>query len=437
MSKKTFFIGTFVLAGTGILSRFIGFFYRIFLSRILGAAGLGIFQLTVPVQSLLTAIAVGGIQTAISRLCASASALKNHEKSRDYFLIGTFLAMAISVFLSVILHQYSFFISSALLKEPQTQPLIQILSYSLPLNVLHICMNSYYFSQKKTGLPSILQLLEQCVRVLTTYFIYLAMCARNLSITPAVACIGALLSECAVSAVGVISLVYHFLNHTPLTHRITQIRSKLKTLTFYAFPLTLNKILITLLGSIEVILIPQQLSMSGMSTSHALAIYGILSGMALPLIFFPSTLTNSVSVMLMPSVAELKTLRKIKQLKQVILSSYKYIFSLGILFMLFFLFLGPTAANFLFHNAAAGLYIRILAFACPFLYLNTTLTSILNGLGKVGICLLYNSVSICIRICSVIFLIPILGIEGYLYGVILSEFTKTILYSFSLCSVSI
>ena len=83
MSKRKFFMGTFILASAGIISRFAGFFYRIFLSNTLGAEGMGIFQLVLPVQTLLLAISAMGIQTAISQLSASSFALKNRKKSTD------------------------------------------------------------------------------------------------------------------------------------------------------------------------------------------------------------------------------------------------------------------------------------------------------------------------------------------------------------------
>ena len=81
MSKKRFLLGTFVLTCTGFLSRILGFFYRIFLSHSIGAEGLGIVQLTMPVQTLALAVSASGVQTAISRLTASRIALKK-EKGR-------------------------------------------------------------------------------------------------------------------------------------------------------------------------------------------------------------------------------------------------------------------------------------------------------------------------------------------------------------------
>ena len=97
--------------------------------------------------------------------------------------------------------------------------------------------------------------------------------------------------------------------------------------------------------------------------------------------------------------------------------------------MVFFLFLGEFLGNFLFHSQTAGIYIHTKSYICPFLYLNTTLTSVLNGLGKSGICLLHSVISVCIRISFVMFAIPVLGIRGYLYGILCSELALSILHS--------
>ena len=92
--------------------------------------------------------------------------------------------------------------------------------------------------------------------------------------------------------------------HFKVTHyNIRNIRrplSVLRKLLHISVPLTMNKILLTLLGSIEVILIPARLQMSGLTPKDSLSVYGIFTGMALPLILFPATLTNSAAAMLIP-----------------------------------------------------------------------------------------------------------------------------------------
>ena len=85
MSKKHFLKGTLILTCTGLISRMIGFFYRIFLSHSIGAQGLGLYQLIIPVQTLVLAVTTAGIQTVISRLVASHMALGRTKEARDCF----------------------------------------------------------------------------------------------------------------------------------------------------------------------------------------------------------------------------------------------------------------------------------------------------------------------------------------------------------------
>lgn len=94
----------------------------------------------------------------------------------------------------------------------------------------------------------------------------------------------------------------------------------------------------------------------------------------------------------------------------------------------FFFIFGKSLGNFLFHSETAGIYIRTLAFICPFLYTNTALESILNGLGRPDACLFHNIAGVCIRIGFVFFSIPVLGIRGYFYGMLLSQLVLTLLH---------
>lgn len=436
MSKKHFFIGTFILSSAGFLSRLIGFFYRIFLSHTLGASGVGIFQLTVPIQSLLLAVCVGGIQTAISHFCASKNARKDMQSTKDYFFVGTFFSLSLSIFLSYLLYKNAGFTARVLLQEPRTQTLIRLLALSLPFSVLHTCINSYYFALQKTIFPSVLQLLEQFSRVLSSYGMYLYLCTKKSAFTPVNVGISTLFSEIVVSCISFIALYIHF-SHKQLTFfPVDKITDTLQKLLFFACPITLNRILLTLLGSIEVTLIPKYLLLSGMTDSQALATYGILSGMTLPLLLFPSTFTNSAAVMLMPSVTKLRTLGNQKRIQYVIKSTYQSLLLMGTFFTILFFFFGNFIGNLLFHNPTVGIYLKTLSFVCPFLYLNTALTSILNGLDKQGTCLLYNMLSICTRIFFVVVIIPRCGINGYLYGIISSEFIKTFFYSCLLLKTS-
>ena len=432
MSKKNFFRGTFILTCTGIISRIIGFFYRIFLSHSIGAQGVGLFQLVLPVQNLVMALTASGIQTALSRLVASRMALGKKKEAKDVFRLGTASAFFLALAASVILYKNSSFIAAELLKAPQTAPLLRILVFSFPLSALHSCISSYYFAGKQAEIPSALQLLEQIVRVCSSYVIYLVSLSKNIPVTAAVAAGGALASEVAAALAGLLIIGTKFSGTGDSVLRIKNPLKILREIFCTSVPLTLNRLLLTLLGSIEVVLIPQRLQASGLSSSEALSIYGVFTGMALPFILFPSALTNSASVMLTPSVAQMQALGCRKRIRRITAQSCTGCLLLGTVCALFFLLLGPFAGKILFHSPTAGTYIRTMAFICPFLYMNTALTSILHGLGKTGVCLLHSASGILLRISFVLFAVPLMGIRGYMYGLLFSEILISILHIFAL-----
>lgn len=91
MSKERFFKGTFLLTSAGLISRIMGFFYRIFLSHTIGAEGIGLYQLVVPLQHLVLAMTTFGIQTSLSRLISSHTALGEKKKRRTVSALVPFL----------------------------------------------------------------------------------------------------------------------------------------------------------------------------------------------------------------------------------------------------------------------------------------------------------------------------------------------------------
>lgn len=435
MSKKLFIKGTLLLTFAGLASRLIGFFYRIFLSHTIGAEGLGIFQLVMPLQILALAFCASGIQTAISRLTASREALGCPGRAGDYFISGTLFSVLFSLVLSFLFYYRADFWAVKILKEPRTASLIRMMAPAVPLSTLHTCINNYYFGRKKAGLPAGIQLLEQAFRVGGCYVIYLVCISEKRTVTPLMAAGGNLIGETAACIASLFFISMHFKEIHYSFFQLQKPLVLLKELFHISVPLSLNKILLTVLGSMEVILIPGRLQMSGLNASDALSIYGIFTEMALPLILFPATLTNSVAVMLLPSVTELQTLGYQKRIRYVIRQIFRYCVFLGGACMLLFLFFGKYMGIFLFHSTTAGTYIRTMSFICPFLYLNTTLTSVLNGLGRSGICLIHSAVSLCIRVAFVLFAIPIFGIRGYLYGILFSELILTVLHIIALSAL--
>ena len=149
--------------------------------------------------------------------------------------------------------------------------------------------------------------------------------------------------------------------------------------------------------------------------------------MALPCVLFPSAITNSVAVMLMPAVAEKQAAGKRSDIFSLLRRTAGSCFILGLSCCLFFLLFGSFIGRFLFHSETAGSFIMTLAWICPFLYTNAAMLSTINGLGRTTATFLINAASLLIRIAGVFFAIPVFGMQGYLWGLLASQLAVTVL----------
>ena len=199
-----------------------------------------------------------------------------------------------------------------------------------------------------------------------------------------------------------------------------------------ALPLTLNRIVLNLLQSVESVSIPARLRLYGYDNATALSIYGVLTGMALPMIFFPNALTNSVSVLLLPMISEDYARGDLTAVKRTIARTLKFCGIMGLGCLSGFFLLGDFMGVSLFDSALAGHFIKTLSFLCPFLYLDATLSSILQGLGKTGTIFFMNMIALLLRLSFVFFAIPRFGITGYLWGMLASQIALSLLYLLSL-----
>lgn len=431
--------GTIILTMTGLVSRLIGFFYRIYLSRLFGEEGMGIYQLINPVLSLSFSLTAAGYQTAVSKLIAEKTA-----RQEKHTFLPLFAALSISIPLSLlcnfIIYYFSEEIASVLLLETRTASMLRILSFSIPVASVHSCINGYFYGIKKTGVPAATQLIEQCIRVGSVYGLSFCAMAKGEALTINIAVLGLVLGEIGSMLVSLFSM-YMVLYRTRHIHS----RNDFRTVSFHpnktasttgvygplmsmVLPLTANRIVLNLLQSLESVSIPAKLRVYGYDTATALSVYGVLTGMAMPLIFFPNALTNSVSVLLLPMISEAYALRDMDKVKKYTLQTVRFCILLGFACMSVFLLTGRFIGGTMFHSDLAGHFILNLSFLCPFLYLDTTLSSILQGLGMAGHIFVMNVISLLLRLTFVFYAIPKFGITGYLWGILASQILLSILY---------
>ena len=88
--------GTIILTLAGFATRVIGFLYKIFLSKAMGAEWLGIYQLIFPVYGIAFTIYATGIQTSISRLVASEMGKRNYKNVGKILRLGLLLSFSLA-----------------------------------------------------------------------------------------------------------------------------------------------------------------------------------------------------------------------------------------------------------------------------------------------------------------------------------------------------
>ncbi len=450
--------GTAILTLTGLVSRLIGFFYRIFLSNVFGAEGMGIYQLISPVLALSYSLTVSGIQTAISKYVADETSTHDYRNSFRTLWAGFLLAMALSVACASGIYLYADYIAVTFLMEARTAPLLRIIALSIPMASVHSCINGYFYGIRKTAIPAFSQLAEQVCRVGSVYLIYFVCKEQGYEPTISFAVVGLVIGESAsmlVSVIAILSRARHVFPNRPglspmrplpghgqseasalFAVPVTVYRRIMGKLLRLAVPLSANRLVLNLLQSIEAVYIPNRLMAYGLDNADALGVYGVLTGMSLPLILFPSALTNSISVLLLPIVSEADASGNQRAVKRAILTSIRCCLLLGFFCTALFLLFGRMAGRLLFHSDMAGSFILTLSFLCPFTYIASTLNSILNGLGKTVQTFLFSVTSLLLRLLFVFFAIPLFGIKGYLWGMLASQMLQTLLCTLSALHIS-
>lgn len=433
-------VGAFVLTATGIVTRIIGFLYRIYLSRLFGEEGMGIYQLLSPVLSLSFSLTAAGYQTAISKLVAERTAT-SRKHSLQPLVLGLSTSLPLSLACNAVLFFFADAISAGLLQEPRTASMLRILSFSVPLSAVHSCINGYFYGIKKAGIPAGAQLLEQIVRVGCVYIVSSRILAAGGTPSISVAVLGLTVGELASMLLTMAAVCPGGIPASLRPAGLRRIRpaSSLRAglsgsaalwgkLMAMALPLTANRIVLNLLQSVEAVSIPAKLRLYGYDTATSLSVYGVFTGMAMPFIYFPNALTGSVAVLLLPVISENYALGNMDAVRSATVRTVKYCGLLGFACLGVFVLSGRWIGTSVFGSPLAGYFITTLGFICPFLYLDTTLSSILQGLGLAGHTFVMNVICLLIRLAFVFLAVPRVGVRGFLWGLLVSQLALGVLY---------
>lgn len=441
--KNQIIKGTFILSAAGILTRMIGFYYRIFLSNTIGATGIGLYQMIFPMYGLCISFAVTGIQMAISKYVAAGYARKDYRGILQILKAGLSISLYLSIFISFVLSLFSGFIAREIIGDVRCQHLLKLAAYAIPCCAIHGCIIGYFLGKSQTVIPAAAQLFEQISRVGVVYIIALLTAKEGEYLSPNAAMAGLFVGElvstliclCALGreVYSIKGLLKNIDSSDTASHKKSDIITETnyhKKILLLSYPITLSRVITSIIMSFEAVLILYCLKKYGLGHEESIRIYGVLTGMAMPFIFFPSTITGAISAMILPSVSESESAGDYVKIAKTTTTVVKYCFSIGIFFATLFYIYGYGIGTTLFHNTDAGTFISILSWLCPFMYLGSTLSSILNGLGHTKITFGVNLSVAFSKVAFIWLLIPVYGIKGYLWGLLISEILSAFLLLF-------
>lgn len=420
MSRKTIITGTLILTAANLITKCMGFLYRVFMSNAIGAEGIGLYQLILPLYSLAWSITSAGFTTTISRLTAQE---KIHGQGGNIGRIvkqALTLSLGISLLVSTLFFFFSAEISSSLLKDSRAALPLRLLAAAVPFMAVGSCLRGFFFGMQEALIPAVSQVLEQSVRIACIYFLAGIFVPLGLSYACCAAVCGIVCGElfaCAFTAVS----YFHFKRKQNLTKAPTlSSATVLSMILAMAVPLSATRIATSLLSTIENILIPQQLQKYGQNAASALSAYGELTGMAMPLLLLPAACLMAASVSLVPEISEACAAKQKSRIRSTVSATLLFTSIIGIGSAALFAVFPAEICYIVYSRPNLGKLLFPLSFLCPFLYAQMTLHGLLNGLGEQFFLFWSSILASLLTIFVIWFFMPLYGIAAFLVGWFLS-----------------
>lgn len=413
ISKNSIIHGALILTTANIITRIIGFLYRIYMSKTIGAEGMGLYQLITPIYMLAWSISSAGLATTVSNLTARENALKNYGNIKRILYISIIFTAIISFNLGVLVFTGAEYISLHILKDIRTTMSLKIISVCFPFMAIGSCIRGYFLGMRENSIPATSQVFEQAVRMGAIYILSGSMLNKGLEYACAMAVCGMAAGE-IMSFIYVICCFYFYTKKTPQKKPAIKYYSCILLILSMAVPLTLNRIAGSLLSTVENILIPQRLQLFGYSKTQAVSIFGELCGMAMPLIMFPSSMLTALSTALMPVISSSDAACDKKRISHTVNKAILLTIIIGLGTGGIFITYPCEISQLVYSQPQVGTLLKLLALICPFTYLQVILSGILNGLNKQLFIFKIGLLSSGINIASIYFLTPVYGIHAFI-----------------------
>ncbi len=414
---STILAGTLLLTATGLFSQVVGFLYRMALSRLIGAEIMGLYQLVMPVYSMLMSVTAVGLTVAVSTLSARYHALGDsgtvklvlRRALRNFFLLAVPLGLAVAALSDPI--------SVYLLGDARTRLGVVVMVPCMLLTGVENLHKHCFYGIGRVRPPAAVETAEQLIRAGAVLLLLTALLPRSAEETVGVIALGMVLCE-VFSACALTLLFRRHWRRFPPGPAGEDVSGK--RLMAIAVPVGATSLLGTLLGSANSVLIPAKLVEGGMTLSEAMSEFGVLCGMTLPMLGLPTGFIGALCLVMVPDLSR-RTARGDRRAAGGFLDRVMSATSLLMApAMALLTVIGPTVGASLFRDGRVGELILPLAAGTLLGCYQSVLSGALNGLGLQGKAARNAIISDVVQLAFTFFAVSRFGLAGFAAGYVAS-----------------
>ncbi|HBT78702.1 MAG TPA: polysaccharide biosynthesis protein [Selenomonas sp.] len=387
---ESFLKGTVILTIAGFVVKVIGSLNWIFVSRILGGEGIGLYQMAFPIYFFAMTVSQAGVPVAISIITAERVALKDIYGAKRVFHISMAFMLVSGIIFSLLTYfSAGWLIDFQFIRDPRAYKAVVVLAPTVFFVTLLASSRGYLQGWQRMTPTAVSQIVEQIFRVITMILLAYLLLPWGLDYAAAGASLGAL----AGAVTGLIVLVYYHWRLNRDIERdygvvepdpdIPQERTWkiIKRIFQLSLPVSASSLMLPVVSNLDLMIVPQRLEVAGYSVNEATELFGYLTGMAVPLVNLSCLITASMAMSIVPVISEARALRNKQKIYDTTSMSVRI--SNIVCFPAFVIvFVLATPISSLIYNApGAGPAVMISAVSIVLLGLHQVSTAILQGLG--------------------------------------------------------
>jgi len=413
--------GALLLTILGAVSQVLGFGYRVILSRLVGAEVMGLYQLVMPVYSVLLSITAVGLTSAVSNLTSQHLALGSSRGAAQTLsaCLRYFFLLLLPIGAAVVFASDS--ISVTFLGDARTQLGLILLVPCVALTGVENFHKHFFYGAGLVGPPAIVELLEQLIRtvaVLGLLVLFLPQYPERV-----VGLIVAGMIVCEVFSSLTLTVLYHRRRgRLGLSGPGERNNVRRRRIAAIALPMGANALLGNLMGAANATLIPQKLVEGGLDRSDAISQLGVVCGMTLPMLALPTVFLGALNLVMIPRLARAAALGRLQEVRRLSSRAMSAVSVLTLPAMSLMVVLGPDLGGLLFAQTGVGRHLLPLAVTMALSCYCSVLGGILNGVGRqkevAAVSLLGGGIQLIFTLALVP--LPGVGMTGYVVGAAVS-----------------